>query len=91
MALTHRQRVLRGRIGGLARAAKYDGLTVTQKARDTYAASFLSGHQCAVCPRIDIPSGVSDVERARRAVALKRLHYQRCAARSAEKRSRRRK
>lgn len=75
-----RSLALRGRIGGLTTAAKYDGRDLTQKARDTYRASFLRGHGCTVCPRIDIPHGVSEFERTRRAHALRRLHFARIAS-----------
>ena len=40
----------RARLGGLTRAALYDGVTVTAKARETFRASFLEGHSCRVCP-----------------------------------------
>lgn len=78
------------RIGGLSRAARYDGLEVTAKARETFRASFLDGHGCKICPRIDIPTTLAEPERERRAEALRRLHYERVSmagsrARSARK------
>jgi hypothetical protein len=64
-------------LGGLTRAALYDGRVVTQKARDTFRASFLDGHQCRVCPAIEIPSDLPLAERQRRAEALTLAHYAR--------------
>jgi hypothetical protein len=78
-------------IGGLSRAARYDGLTVTQKARDKFRASFLTGHGgigddgCKVClQRIEIPSDLPIEERERRAEALRRLHYSRVSLRAVQ-------
>ena len=80
----------RGRLGGLKRAALYDGLVVTQKARDTYRASFLVGHECDLCGTIVIPTDVSDDERERRAKAARRFHYSQIALRSVQVRRERR-
>ena len=74
---------LRGRLGGLKRAALYDGLTVTQKARDTFAASFLDGHECSLCGTIVIPVDLPERERTRRAQAARRMHFAQLAYRSA--------
>jgi hypothetical protein len=70
-------------LGGLSRAARYDGLSVTQAARDRFRDSFLEGHDCKVCPRIDIPSDLAAPERERRADALRKLHYSRVSLRAA--------
>jgi hypothetical protein len=78
--LGFRNPVLAGRIGGLVRSATHDGQTVTQKARGTFAASFLDGHSCAVCPSVEIPPELAAPERERRAAALKKLHYTRIAS-----------
>ena len=67
----------RGRIGGLTTASMYDGVELTRKARDAYRLSFLQGHGCAACPRIEIPADVPDLERHRRAALLRRLHFAR--------------
>ena len=69
--------IARARLGGLVRSALYDGRTVTQAARDTFRASFLTGHDCKVCPRIDLPDDLSPSERKRRADALFAAHYAR--------------
>ena len=74
---------LAGRVGGYARAALHDGAEMTEKARETFRASFEEGHGCKVCPRIDLPAGLLPVERARRAEALRRGHYARVAMASA--------
>ncbi len=47
-------KVQAGRLGGLARSALHDGRAMTSAARSSFAASFLSGHQCIACPRIEI-------------------------------------
>lgn len=73
------QRKLRSRLGGYARAAKYDGLTVTQKARDTFRASF----EDIVDPDRILP----DAERKRRAIAARRAHYIALSLKSAMVRS----
>lgn len=65
---------LAGRVGGYARAARYDGLTVTAKARETFTASFLTGHACKVCPAAQLPADLLPAERARRAEALRHAH-----------------
>lgn len=74
------------RIGGLSRAARYDGVRVTQAARDTFRDSFLTGHDCKVCPRIDVPADLPLPERERRAAVLHRLHYERIARVAAQRR-----
>ena len=78
---SHGQRLhrLAGRVGGFARAARYDGREMTAAARSTFAASFLTGHGCRVCPRVDLPGDLMPGERARRAEALRRGHYARVA------------
>ena len=78
---------LAGRAGGYARAALYDGRDMTAKARETFAASFLRGHACKICPAVEIPAGLLPGERERRAEALRRSHYARVALASARARS----
>lgn len=65
----------RARLGGLTRAAMYDGREVTAKARETFRASFLIGHSCKVCPLVAIPANLPLDERRRRADALYQAHY----------------
>jgi hypothetical protein len=65
----------RARLGGLTRAALYDGVEVTAKARQTFRDSFLTGHRCKVCPPVEIPADLALPERRRRADALHRAHY----------------
>lgn len=71
----------RGRIGGYVTAAKYDPLSLTAKARRVYRESFRDGHECAACPLVVIPSNLPELERARRAEALRRAHFARLALR----------
>ena len=66
---------IRGRIGGLAKAARYDGRLATQPARDKFLARFLP----------DDP-GLSAEDRERRARAALRAHMLRLALRSAKAR-----
>lgn len=65
----------RARLGGLTRAALYDGREVTAKARSAFRDSFLTGHQCKVCPPVAIPANLLPEERQRRADALHAAHY----------------
>ena len=65
----------RARLGGLTRAALYDGVEVTAKARQAFRDSFLTGHSCKVCPEVTIPADLSLHERQRRADALHQAHY----------------
>lgn len=65
----------RARLGGLTRAAMYDGREVTAKARQAFRDSFLTGHTCKVCPPVVIPSDLPLDERQRRADALHQAHY----------------
>jgi hypothetical protein len=67
------------RLGGLTRAALYDGEPVTRKARGAFAASFQNGHGCSVCPSIEIPVDLAPAERERRAAVLRKIHYTRIA------------
>jgi hypothetical protein len=71
-----------GSLGGLARAAAYDGREMMAPARAAFASSF----ERTVRERF--PELTDEVEIARRADALKRLHYARMAFRSAEVRRR---
>jgi hypothetical protein len=66
-----------GRLGGLMRAAMYDGRDMTAKTRQTFRESFLIGHSCKVCPSVNIPAELSLSERQRRADALYSAHYER--------------
>lgn len=78
---------LAGRVGGYARAARYDGREMTAAARQRFAESFLEGHACRVCPEVTLPADLLPEERARRAEALRRAHYARVALASSRSRS----
>lgn len=79
--------VLAGRVGGHARAARYDGVEMTAKARQTFADSFLEGHECRVCPATTLPDNLLPAERQRRVEALRREHFARVALASARSRA----
>lgn len=81
---------LAGRVGGYARAARYDGRLMTEAARRRFIASFLGGHTCRICPAVVIPDSLPDEERVRRGVALHKAHYARMALVSARVRKLRR-
>jgi len=66
---------LAGRKGGLTKAALYDAREATAVARLAFTDSFLQGHGCSVCSRIDLPAELPDGERRRRAEALRRRHF----------------
>lgn len=78
---------LAGRVGGHARAAMYNGIEVTQRARDAFAASFHEGHACRVCPRVELPADLLPGERGRRAESLRRAHFSRVALASVRARA----
>ena len=65
----------------------YDGREVTARAREVFAASFLDGHTCRVCPVVSLAPDLLPKERDRRAEALRRAHYARIAMASAQARS----
>lgn len=66
-----------GRMGGLTFAATTDVFAHAARARAGQAAGYLIGHgPCKACgPRIEIPEGVTQEERERRAAVLKRRHH----------------
>lgn len=78
--LAHQRRI--APLGGLAKAAKYDGRELTEAARRAFRDSF------AARVRAEHPD-LDDVEVARRADVLRRLHYQRAAYASAAARRKR--
>ena len=78
---------LAGRIGGHARASRYDGREMTQRAREAFRASFLEGHSCRVCPALRLPADLLPAERQRRAEAARKAHYARVALASARARA----
>lgn len=65
------------RLGGLARSAKHSPGAMLAKANTTYRDSFRKGHQCAMCPAVEIPQDLEPAEIERRAEALYRLHMRR--------------
>jgi len=69
--------VWRARLAALSRWAKEDPVAGTARARQAFKDSFANGggHQCKVCPRIDIPPDLPEAERLRRAAALRKLHF----------------
>jgi len=89
MALSPAERSLRSRIAAYATLARNDPRAINAKARQVYRDSFAAGHQCQVCPRFDMPEGLSDAEVARRADALRRAHFGRLSLASSRARSRR--
>ncbi len=79
MGSKNQAKVLAGRIGGLTKAARHDGETLTAAAR----AGFLKRFEIEVDP-----NGVlTPEERSRRADAARRAHMARLAMRSAMARS----
>lgn len=69
--LTASQRTQRARIAALARHARTDGSQATQAARDAFLARFEA--------QVDPEGRLDPKERARRAEAAKREHFQRLA------------
>jgi hypothetical protein len=75
----HQLQVQRGRMGGLKRSAMYDPVESTKAAR----AAFLNKFELEADPEGQLPPA----ERARRATALRKLHFSRLAYRSSVARS----
>jgi hypothetical protein len=63
--------------GALAANARRDVHAHAARMRRAYRDSFLVGHGCRLCPRIDIPADAPGGDRERRAAALWRLHWHR--------------
>lgn len=87
--MTPEQRSLRGRIGALVALSRNDPVEINAKARQVYRDSFSTGHECRICPRIDIPADLPEAERTRRADTIRRAHYARiamCASRASTRR-----
>lgn len=75
--LTPEERTLRARLAAYHKHAAHDPVAGTEKARQTFAASF----------EAQVPAEITDpAERARRAEALRKAHYTRMALRSAQSR-----
>jgi hypothetical protein len=80
MTNVHSRQSQRGRMGGLAKAAKYDTREATAAAR----AAFLRTFEDAADPEGQLESA----ERERRAISLRKLHFARLSYASALKRGR---
>lgn len=78
---------LYGRVGAYVQHERHDPRITSQAARDTFAASFLSGHGCAVCPTVELSASLPGAERERRADMLRRGHYARMALAKAQKKA----
>jgi len=78
---------LYGRVGAYVQHERHDPRITSQIARDTFAASFLTGHGCTLCPTVDLDTNLPDGERQRRADMLRRGHYARMAVARAQKKA----
>jgi hypothetical protein len=78
------------RVGGLSATARRDNDRHASLMRRAYRTSFLGGHACRLCPRVDIPSAVADRDRRKRADALWQLHWIRMRGARRPARTRRR-
>jgi hypothetical protein len=85
MAADVENRRLISRLGGLARASAYDGLTVTETARRVFRDSFTDKARAAA---LAAGLSLSEAEILRRGEALRKLHYTRLALRSVQARKR---
>jgi hypothetical protein len=81
MTLSPERRSAIARIGGLALSAQRDPRDYTAAARAKFRDSFATGHGCRVCPTITIPDDLPSPEQARRAAALRSLHFSRLGRR----------
>lgn len=77
-----------GRIGGRMRWARHPEVKagIFDAAHDAFRRSFLKGHSCKACPRVEIDQTMPEAQIRRAAEALRRAHYSRLAQRSAAKR-----
>jgi hypothetical protein len=73
------ERVLRARMGGYARAAKYDGTEVTEKARRTFDDRFYE--------EVDPEQQLPPAERERRVAAARKRYFTELAYKSARSRA----
>lgn len=64
-------------LGGLGRAARESPAAMLAAANRTYRDSFRKGHQCAMCPAVEIPQDLPAAEIDRRAQALFSAHMKR--------------
>ena len=78
VSISPEERSLIGRIGGYARAAKYDGRAVTKAARAAYLAKWVN--------EVDPERVLPEAERDRRAEAALKSHMAKLAFRSAQAR-----
>lgn len=79
----------RARIAALARIAKEpSGAAMTEQARTTFRDSFYVGHECDLCPRIEIDQALPAAEITRMGDAAYRLHMSRMSHRAALARAR---
>jgi len=74
--LTPAERSLRARMGAYAQQAKYDTRETTRAARDAFMGRFER--------QVDPDQALPEAERARRAEAAKKLHFQQLAWKSAQ-------
>ena len=87
MANDETERSQRARIGGLARVALAESRSaVSAPARKAYRESFRQGHECGLCPRIDIDQELPEEEIQAKADILYRLHMTRISHHAKEKR-----
>lgn len=68
-----------GSLGGLSFAARNDVHASAARARAGQIASYAEGHECSLCPPTVIPADLPDEERARRSLALRKVHMKRLA------------
>lgn len=81
----HLPMAARGRIGALVTNGRYSGDMITRKARATFIENFAAQARNEAAARGET---IDDAEAARRGEFLRRAHYARMAARSAEVRRR---
>lgn len=80
-ATNARERSQIARIAALSRSATQPGSEMLAAANRAYRDSFNSGHECALCKRVEIDPGLPAAERDRRGEALYRRHMQALALR----------
>lgn len=80
MPITAAERSEHARIAALTRSAREpSGTAMTDRARQAFWDSFLTGHECRVCRPIVIDQSLPSEERLRQAAAARAAHFSRIA------------
>lgn len=74
-------RSMHARIAALTRAARTDGREISAPARAAFMAKFETGHECKLCPKVEIDPDLPPDQKQRAIEALISAHFTRMASR----------